>query len=86
MKNRIEFRKNNGSSRLWAGGNVSYDSIDLPFTLIKRIAAWQCNFDDTLIPLLPGTADETWWAQHQEEARNIVKAIQEALGDRMEVV
>lgn len=75
-----------GSSGLWAGGNVSYDSIDLPFPLIKRIAAWQRNFDDTLIPPLPGTADETWWAQHHEEERNIAKAIREALGGRMEVV
>jgi len=75
-----------GSSGLWAGGNVPYDSIDLPFPLIKRIAAWQRNYDDALIPLLPGTADEIWWAKHHEEERNIVKAIQEALGDRMEVV
>lgn len=74
-----------GSSGLWAGGNVPYDLIDLPFPLIKRIAAWQHNYDDTLIPLLPDTADDDWWEKHDMECENIAKDIQEFLGDKIDV-
>jgi len=74
-----------GSSGLWAGGNVPYDLIDLPFPLIKRIAAWQRNYDDTLIPLLPDTADDDWWKKHDMEGENIARDIQEVLGDKIDV-
>lgn len=76
-----------GSSGLWddQGRNIPCDLIDLPFALIKRLVAWQRDYDDTLIPLLPETADDDWWKCHETEHKDIIKAIQEALGDKIDV-
>ena len=74
-----------GSSGLWDdnGRNIPYDLIDLPFALIKRLSAWQENYNNTLIPLLPGTADDEWWDKHLAEKKDIVVAIQDVLGDKI---
>jgi len=76
-----------GSTGIWDGQlrNIPYELIDIPFPLIRRIAAWQKNYDDTLIPLLPETADDEWWENHEIEELNIARAIQDAMGDRLDV-
>ena len=76
-----------GSSGLWnkKGENIHLDFIALSFPLIKRIADWQRDYDVTLIPLLPETADESWWAKHDNEERSIVREIQKELGDKVEL-
>lgn len=38
------------SSGLWEDGNLHYDLLDLPFPLVRRIARWQQDFDDTVTP------------------------------------
>jgi len=76
-----------GSTGLWdeLQRNIPYDYIDLPFPLIRRVAAWQRDYDDTLIPLLPKTADDEWWKKHEIEELNIAKAIQDVMGDKLDV-
>ena len=69
-----------GSSGLWdaQGRNLGYDLLDLPFRLVRRIAAWQKDFNDTEFP--PSTSDDAWWDRHEREAIDIGKMLQEALG------
>ncbi len=69
-----------GSSGLWndRGQNLSYDLLDLPFPLVKRIAAWQYDFDETVNP--PDEVDEAWWQRHRQEKVEIAKELQSALG------
>ena len=69
-----------GSSGLWdaQGRNLGYDLLDLPFPLVRRIAAWQKDFNDTEFP--PSTSDDAWWDRHEREAIDISKMLQEALG------
>ena len=69
-----------GSSGLWdaQGRNLGYDLLDLPFPLVRRIAAWQTDFDDTEFP--PSTSDDAWWDRHEREAIDIGKLLQKALG------
>lgn len=76
-----------GSSGLWNEKNqmIDYDSIDLPFPLIRRLSAWQRNYDDTLIPLLPKSAPDVWWEAFEHEQREITRELQLALGDRVRV-
>jgi hypothetical protein len=38
---------------------LSYDQLDLPFALVRRIAAWQREFNTTLN--LPDNGDDLWW-------------------------
>jgi len=80
---RLHVEADYGSSGLWSNGNVCYDLIDLPFPLIRRIADWQCNYDDTLISLLPETAGDEWWEEHFKEKESIVRAIKDVVGVRM---
>lgn len=70
-----------GSSGLWdeRGRCLGYDLLDLPFPLVKRIAAWQRDYDETMN--LPDMGDEAWWERHEQEAVEIAKALQ-ALGPK----
>ena len=67
-----------GSSGIWSenGKNISYDLLDLPFWIIRRIAKWQREYDDTTIPILPDTPDDDWWKAHGAEKVKIAKALQ----------
>ena len=70
-----------GSSGLWdeRGRMLGYDLLDLPFPLVQRIAAWQRDYDDTINP--PSMGDEAWWTHHRQEAIDLGKALQTALGE-----
>jgi len=74
-----------GSSGLWDkdGKMLSYDQMDLPFSLVKRIAAWQRDFDDTVTP--PDKSNEAWWKRHIDEEMEIARALQAALGSGVTV-
>jgi hypothetical protein len=69
-----------GSSGLWneEGKMLGYDLLDLPFPLVRRIAAWQRDYDDTVTP--PDEGSDEWWERHAEEEIEIAKALQAALG------
>ena len=68
------------SSGLWnsQGQMLGYDDLAIPFSLVRRIAAWQDGFEDNNDP--PATADDDWWDRHEQEAAEIAQAIHEALG------
>ncbi len=74
-----------GSSGLWndEGRMISYDLIFLPFQLVRRLSAWQRDYDDTFNPPEPG--DETWWDNHKREKNEIAKALQATLGSNTHV-
>lgn len=74
-----------GSSGLWDtdGKMLGYDRLDLPFPLVKRIAAWQRDFDDTVTP--PDNGDDAWWDRHGKEKIEIAKALQAAVGSGITV-
>jgi hypothetical protein len=69
-----------GSSGLWddKGRMISYDLLALPFQLVRRLSAWQRDYDETLFP--SDVFDETWWDNHEREENEIAKAIQATLG------
>lgn len=69
------------SSGLWdeRGRMLGYDRLDLPFSLVRRIAAWQWDYDNTMNP--PDMGDEAWWERHEKEALDLAKALQMALGE-----
>ena len=69
-----------GSSGLWddEGKMLGYDLLDLPFPLVRRIAAWQRDYDDTMNP--PDMGDEPWWEHHEQEAISIAMVLQAAVG------
>lgn len=73
------------SSGLWdeSGRMLAYDDLDLPVALIRRIAAWQKDFDETEMP--PSRSDDAWWQRHEQEQLNIVRALRAALNDRVKV-
>jgi hypothetical protein len=68
------------SSGLWndKGQMLAYDLLNLPFPLVRRISAWQRDFDETENP--PATGDDAWWESHEQEEISIATAIQLALG------
>jgi hypothetical protein len=74
-----------GSSGLWSqdGKMLGYDDLDLPFPLVRRIAAWQRDFDDTITP--PDEGGEDWWERHAQEEIEIAKALQSTLGSDLVV-
>lgn len=69
-----------GSSGLWDedGKMLGYDLLDLPFPLVRRIAAWQCDFEHTVSP--PDKGSDEWRSRHGDEAIAIAKELQAALG------
>lgn len=69
-----------GSSGLWdeEGKMLGYDLLDLPFPLVRRIAAWQRDYDDTVTP--PDEGSDEWWKRHENEAVEIARELQAALG------
>lgn len=70
-----------GSSGLWndKGQMLAYDLLDLPFLLVRRIAAWQRDFDETEIP--PAKGNDAWWERHEQEEISIATALQAAVGE-----
>ena len=87
MRDLKEIRLENdfGSSGLWnaEGKMLPYDLLDLPFPVVRRIAAWQRDYDDTMNP--PDMGDKAWWERHEQEALNIAVSLQDALGSDITV-
>ncbi len=75
-----------GGSGLWTadGRAVGYDLIDIPFGLVRQIAAWQRDYDDTV--MRPDRSDEAKWQNHDQMTQDIAFALREALGLRVKVV
>ncbi len=73
------------SSGLWGanGKMLPYDLLDLPFPIVRRIAAWQRDYDDTMNP--PYMGDDAWWDHHEQEALNIAVSLQDALSSNITV-
>ena len=73
------------SSGLWGanGKMLPYDLLDLPFPIVRRIAAWQRDYDHTMNP--PDMGDKAWWDRHEQEARDIAVSLQDALGSDITV-
>lgn len=69
------------SSGLWSdkGQMLAYDLLNLPFDLVRRIATWQRDFDETENP--PATGDDAWWKRHEQDAISIATVLQAALGE-----
>ncbi|MEI6334881.1 MAG: hypothetical protein WCS87_10000 [Methylococcaceae bacterium] len=74
-----------GSSGLWddKGRMIAYDLIALPFQLVRRLSAWQVDYDETFNP--PDSGDATWWDNHEQEKNAIAKALQATLGSNTQV-
>ncbi len=74
-----------GSSGLWdnKGIMIGYDLISLPFQLVRRLSAWQRDYDETFNP--PDSDDATWWNNHEREKNAIAKALQATLGSNTQV-
>ncbi len=74
-----------GSSGLWddQGRMLHYDYLDLPFPLVRRIAAWQRALDATINP--SDSEDDAWWERHEQETLDIAQALQNALESQVAV-
>lgn len=68
------------SSGLWneQGNMLGYDQLDVPFVLVRRIAAWQRDYDNTINP--PDMGDDAWWERHHQEELQLARALQRAVG------
>lgn len=78
--NAIRLSSDYGSSGLWdnKGRNLHYDLLDLPFPLVRRIAAWQRDYDDTVTP--PDKRSAAWWSRHDQERLALARELQAAVG------
>lgn len=74
-----------GSSGLWneEGKMLRYDLLDLPLPLLRRIAVWQQDYDETIDP--PDMGDDAWWDAHTQEEIEIARALQDTLGPEIPV-
>ena len=81
----IRLENDFASSGLWndKGKMLGYDLLDLPFPLVRRIATWQRDYDDTINP--PDMGDEAWWDRHEQEALELARELQVALGNNTTV-
>lgn len=71
------------SSGLWENGSLRYGQLDLPLALVRKVAAWQQDFDDTVTP--PDRSSKEWWERHDREELEIAGALQAALGAEIPV-
>jgi hypothetical protein len=70
-----------GSSGLWnnRGNMLGYDVLVLPFSFVRRIAAWQQNFDETFNP--PDDPGKGWDEWYLREELAIARELQLIYGD-----
>jgi hypothetical protein len=72
-----------GSSGLWdeRGRMISYDYIDLPLPMIRRIIDWHKEFDATLDEVTSDTgSSEAWDEKHEREKCKLALELQNSLG------
>lgn len=76
-----------GSSGLWSnqGENFPRNLLEFSPELSNRIAAWQKDFDDTLI-FNNFEAGESWWDAHFVERNSIALELQQVFGEPINVV
>ena len=67
------------------GGMLGYDQLDLPFPLVRRVAAWQRAFDDAEESRTVGNGSGGGLRGHTREAVEIAKALQATLGSNVVV-
>jgi len=81
----IRLANDYGSNGLWdeKGDMLGYDALDLPFPLVRRIAAWQRDYDDTVTP--PDDSSDDWWDQHTKEEIEIAKLLRATLSSDVTV-
>lgn len=84
MQKEIRLDNDYCSTGLWddKGNNLDYDDLDLPLPLIRRIDLWQQDFD-TEMPSNKG--GDKWWERHNQEAFEIARELQAALGSGIAV-
>ena len=83
----IRFACDYSSSGLWnaKGEMLGYDLLSIPFSLIRRVAAWQRDYDETMDP--PAfMGDDAWWEKHFHEEAEIARDMQDALGAAPRVI
>ena len=70
------------SSGLWSEGKmISYEYIDLPLSLVRRIIDWQEEYDETLDDITSGKGwSDEWVERHEREKREIAIELQNTLG------
>jgi hypothetical protein len=61
---------------------ISYDHIDLPLALVRRIIAWQQEYDGTLeeVMLSKASSCNESWTNHDREEYEIALELQNTLG------
>ncbi len=74
-----------GSSGLWDGDGrmIAYDLLALPFALVRRLSAWQLDFEETNDP--PRTGDDAWWDKFDAERMDIARELQAFVGTQVKV-
>lgn len=74
------------SSGLWDAEDnmLTYDQLDLPFPLVRRIAAWQRDHDEN-ISEHPYGPPGSFWARHKREQWQITRELQAELGASVSV-
>ncbi len=73
------------ASGLWnvRGQMLGVDPNIMPFALIRRLSAWQWDYDRTFNP--PEAGDPAWWAQNFAEGCAIARELQSVLGESVKV-
>ena len=71
------------SSGLWriGGGMIQYDNLDVPLALIRRVVAWQKEYDGTLNI----EKNDEWWEGFYEEGKEIAKEFHQVLAPATKV-
>ena len=65
------------------GRSVRCDDLAIPFDLVRRLVAWQADFEQADYDNglnQPATVDVVWWARHDQETAEIAQALRDALG------
>jgi hypothetical protein len=72
---------------LWdkRGAMLAYDTQVLPWDLIRRLSAWQWDYDVTFNPP-EHMGTDAWWSQHAAQRLVLAKEVQRAVGPQVRVM
>lgn len=75
------------ASGLWdkRGRMLGYDIKTLPWDLIRRLSAWQWDYDFTFDPP-KNMGSDAWWAKNAAQARALAREVQQAVGPQVRVM
>ncbi len=65
------------------GESLGYDQLSLPFTLIRRIAIWQSDFEEKM--RCPTLDTDVWRRRHRDQQLDLAKALLESLAPQQTV-